>query len=75
MLSCGIARLGEQTELPLAYCERLLQLAKAVERRLWWFQHPVRQLAELAPNLHARRRKFPADALRQLEAKRLFDRI
>ena len=27
--------------------ERLLQLAKAVERRLWWFQHPVRQVADL----------------------------
>ena len=29
--------------------ERLLALAKAVERRLWWFQHPVRQLADLEP--------------------------
>ncbi|KAH8061224.1 hypothetical protein JL721_8885 [Aureococcus anophagefferens] len=56
--------------------ERLLALAKAVERRLWWFQHPVRQLADLEPNLNERRRKFPEDALRQLEAKRLtVDRI
>ncbi|KAH8093028.1 hypothetical protein JL720_5202 [Aureococcus anophagefferens] len=50
--------------------------AYAVERRLWWFQHPVRQLADLEPNLNERRRKFPEDALRQLEAKRLtVDRI
>ncbi|KAH8051124.1 hypothetical protein JL721_11220 [Aureococcus anophagefferens] len=56
--------------------ERLLALAKAVERRLWWFQHPLRQLADLEPNLNERRRKFPEDALRQLEAKRLtVDRI
>ena len=51
--------------------ERLLALAKAVERRLWWFQHPMRQLADLEPNLNVRRQRFPEDALRQLEAHKL----
>jgi activating signal cointegrator complex subunit 3 len=56
--------------------ERLLALAKAVERRLWWFQHPVRQIADLEPNQNVRRQRFPEDALRQLEAQRLSpDRI
>ena len=56
--------------------ERLFALAKAVERRLWWFQHPTRQIADLEPNQNVRRQRFPEDALRQLEAQRLSpDRI
>lgn len=56
--------------------ERLLRLAKAVERRVWWFQTPLRQLADLEPTATARHRNFPEDALRNLESKNIsLDRL
>ena len=60
------------TKRPVSYrpslAERLLALAKAIERRVWWFQTPLRQLADLEPNQNARHRNFPEDALKNLEA-------
>ncbi|KAJ8608527.1 hypothetical protein CTAYLR_005750 [Chrysophaeum taylorii] len=56
--------------------ERLLQLAKAVERRVWWFQTPLRQVADLEPTAAARHRNFPEDALKKLEDKHVsLDRL
>ncbi|KAJ1446965.1 Sec63 Brl domain-containing protein [Pelagophyceae sp. CCMP2097] len=56
--------------------ERLLNLAKAVEKRVWWFHTPLRQIADLEGNANAARRNFPEDALKQLEANKVtIDRI
>lgn len=56
--------------------ERLLRLAKAVERRVWWFQTPLRQLADLEPTATARHRNFPEVALKNLESKKIsLDRL
>eukprot|EP00633_Aureoumbra_lagunensis_P006332 CAMPEP_0197311416 /NCGR_PEP_ID=MMETSP0891-20130614/9875_1 /TAXON_ID=44058 ORGANISM="Aureoumbra lagunensis, Strain CCMP1510" /NCGR_SAMPLE_ID=MMETSP0891 /ASSEMBLY_ACC=CAM_ASM_000534 /LENGTH=1535 /DNA_ID=CAMNT_0042797505 /DNA_START=486 /DNA_END=5093 /DNA_ORIENTATION=- len=56
--------------------ERLLQFAIAVERRVWWFQTPIRQLADLEPSLGSRQKNFPEDALKHLENKRVsLDRL
>ncbi|KAH8061343.1 hypothetical protein JL720_13453 [Aureococcus anophagefferens] len=55
--------------------ERLLALAKAVERRLWWFQHPCGS-SRISSEPQRAAPQVPEDALRQLEAKRLtVDRI
>lgn len=56
--------------------ERLLSFAKAVERRIWWFQTPIRQLADLEQNANSRHRNFPEDAMKNLEAKNMsLDRL